>query len=932
MSPIDLGSLRTTSSDVAIRKIRNHLVGKQALKQSAIEAGLLPALGDVLRSETSGDEHFLEAAAVVSILANEGPSFVQPILRSDIPTQLVQKLALADNLRTSVGLLKCLNTIASELPTGGNGQWSEEPSFAELLYGTNIIWVRKGLESKDVTFIERQTCDLTIALLCKTCKAERHRSYITDNAILSLLAQRLAAFIVAEGLIAPSLEAIDFPASATAVLPEAASPKGHLSPILEAIALLIENSRRRAEIFLSDPAIEAVFPRSTDLFTLSSIRQAPWGGNTSARMQYRFAIDAILPTVPVRVRAGSASNLNFPPLGAGPLQRRRSSFHPNPPQAANVAFTTDARDEEEKGIIPALLFIARDSRGKRRLVACRLLAVLLDLKFIPKSRSRAFAYLLVPLVVRMLDVQEPLSDHSANNGSYMSDGIFYSKAAPAILGKLIMDDADFQKVAVDAQAISKIASSLKKTFETSSVRKGKPWKPYKDVDMDLEITSDDCRLGPFGPSRRARLEMKYREGLLQALANIAPSNDDYRKQICDQGVLPHIMQAMETYTVRKSVTGVDEIVGNSASTILAACGCIRALTRSVTALRTKLVDADVAKSVIKLMDSSDPEIRIAATTVVTNLAMDFSPMKESFSHDNLVKILCNQARSTILRLRLESLWALKQLAVNAPLVLKLKIVSELDCGWIRQLISTDPADTLPSGTHGSGMSQSDSQRTSATEDIIMREESDDDDDDATDNFEEVIPDTSWANDAVDRPETDYLIQCQLLDLLRNLFCGDNASDLVDSVLTQVGPSDFFEILRKRLSNRRVLGATRKENIEHPPRADIVLKVLYTVVHIAACSQAWRRAVTNEGTLLKLVLAFHNHSQREIRVLVCWVAINLLYEDDVSDRFSCRQRAIDLSKIGYREKVAKMENDPDLDVRERAKSATSLFNNLLDPRS
>jgi hypothetical protein len=107
--------------------------------------------------------------------------------------------------------------------------------------------------------------------------------------------------------------------------------------------------------------------------------------------------------------------------------------------------------------------------------------------------------------------------------------------------------------------------------------------------------------------------------------------------------------------------------------------------------------------------------------------------------------------------------------------------------------------------------------------------------------------------------------------------------------------------------------------------------LYIIIHIAACSQKWRTRVAGDHELLKLILGFVSHSQDEIRANCCWVAINLTFEDEVSDRVSCRRRANELSKLGYRLQLQKLENDPSLNVRERAKTAMTLFAILLDQR-
>ncbi|KPI35675.1 uncharacterized protein AB675_1246 [Cyphellophora attinorum] len=928
MTAIDIGDLRSDPVPSTIRRFRTQLIGKQTLKESSVQAGILPLLCEILthyqnenpQSDSQYSESlYAEIASLVSVLAHEGASYVLPILKSDILELLLQRLVQDSTLRDALAILKCLNTIASELPSRADGEWEQDTTLADLLYSSQYIsCIVNGVRSACDSVASSQVCDLTVSLLCRTCTTEEQKSVLADHFILEALALKLAAFVVGQGYVAPSLGAIDFPESAASVLQPPASVHAHLSPLMEAIALVLENSAERARSFFSISELETVLPRTKDMSTPNNARQAPWAGSTGAIPQGRHAMEIYLPAVPARPHTATASNVNFPPLGAGAFQRRRSSFHPTPPQTASSIFDSQNQAaEEEVGLVPYLLVLVCESRGRRRLVACKLLAVLQDLGLVHKSRRRMFGSLLVPLLVRMLDIDEPAArDGLANAGSYLSDGSYYSKAAPSVLGRLIVDDPDLQKMAVECKAILRLSSNLKKSFDVVPSQKSIQWKPYKSSHADMDTLPDDCTLGSTGPSDTVRQHMRHREAILQALAAIAPDVDEYRQDICKQGVLPLIIKATDPLKLDQDpLTKMSSVCGNAPSTVVAACGCVRALTRSVKALRTKLVDAEVAKRIIMLISSTDPEVTIAATQVLTNLAMDFSPVKDEMDMTHVTTRLCLQAHSAHARLRYESLWTLKQLAVNESKELKMKIVKELSCNFIRELICTDPNDVRPGEVIGLGSTNR------SGEDVDMSDV-------------EPLDPPDWFGPQNQFPqhslEEDYLIQEQMFDLLRNLFCGNSAADIVEYVLKQIGDREFFEALRKRLNTRRDYGATRRDNVDSPPRASLVSTVLYVVNHIAASSQTWRHAVIAETGLMKAILSLASHSEAGVRVGVCWLAINLMYEDDSSDKVFCQQRARELIRQGYRDKIIRLENDADLNVRERAKTAMYLFGALLEP--
>jgi hypothetical protein len=796
------------------------------------------------------------------------------------------------------------------------------------------------------TVASQQTCDAALALLCKTVQTEQQKRGLVDSGLLTLLCARLASFVVAEGLVPPGSEALGDDSAPFATLPDPAPSFAHLSPVLEALSVLTEQSKSRTALFLADPTIRTVLPDPKDGFSPADIRRAPWGasyfsGGAVPRSRLHGPFDCLLPSPPVFERVSNATQVAFPPLGSIYMPPIRTSWAPTPNNPSRLQFGQDAEDKfEESPVVSWLLYVARESRGKRRLLAARLLVNLYGLDLVKKERGHSFATLLVPLLSRMLE-NDPVVDGTVSQtkrSHLLSNGLHYSRAAPAVLAALVMDDSESQNSAVESHAIANLAAGLKSTFDPPTGRQSSPWQPFTSTEPPTASTSPATTIGRGGPTMAIRSEMEYREGCLQALAAIAPFEDDYRKEICDQGALAHIMQALEPYQVSFGPKQQMEVTGNSAPVILAACGAVRMLTRSVKALRTKLVEAEVAKPIVRMMSSTNPEVRIAATRVLANLVIDFSPMKESVSDSTVVKKLCEQAHSANARLRLESLWALKQLVLNASQKLKQDVVDELGSSWIKLLIKTDPIN-IPRGEviglvereYPAPSRQTRSAGPVANpEDVIMSD--DDSEGEDVGPEEETAPEGTGGLDTRHTTEDDTEIQAQLLDLLRNLFCGDNASELVDYVFDEMGADDFFRMMLDRLRPRTLAGPTRKDNSTTPAPATIVVKVLYILVHIGACAPKYRDLMVSQQALLKQVLTYTTHADREVRAQCCWITINLIYDDEVADRPACRQRALDLQKLGFIQPLGKLESDRDLNVRERAKSAIHLFSKLIYKKS
>jgi hypothetical protein len=209
---------------------------------------------------------------------------------------------------------------------------------------------------------------------------------------------------------------------------------------------------------------------------------------------------------------------------------------------------------------------------------------------------------------------------------------------------LITDSEYLQKAAFDAGIVGKLSKMLKISYdpvlETTNTH---PWSPAGE-DYEQDVNAPSPRLSRNGQSPLLIHKIKVRESTLKAIASLVPFKDDYRKAIVDQGVMPYIVESMSSTPGKPSPKSSDKsekILNkspveeskqgygvNPVSVLIAACGAARALSRSVSVLRTTLIDSGVAEPVFRLLQHPDIEVQIAATATVCNLLTDVSPMRE----------------------------------------------------------------------------------------------------------------------------------------------------------------------------------------------------------------------------------------------------------------------------------------------------------------
>ena len=888
-----------------------------------------------------------------------GTQFIFPLLVADVQAPLLSILSSNDcPPQLTLAALRTLNTMADYLPPEGTYYWPKDGRLAKALYAREPAEaMAKTIRNESNSNIAQQSASLAACLMSKTLSNEQQKTQLVEAGVLDSLAAKLASFVVAEGCVLPTPEALANGHGSPGRIPPSAPPTARIHPFLHLTALIVDGSKSRAEHLLSSPDLQSVFPRPQPEISPSEIKKTPWGsstylsGSAIPRIQDQSLLDTLLPNVP-GFHQPTSHNSNFPPLGSSSLQNANqpSLFQPGSGSLGDPASTGEVDDGEESPLIPWLTFLTRKELDLPRVMAAKLLISLFRLGFAHRKRASQFRMTLVPLLVGILEKDYRPSENGAVPGSdVLSPRLRIKEETPAILASLIMDHKDLQKAAYDAAAVKKLSLLLKESYDPLPHHAEGMWTPERTMGSGAEHTTEPERmLGKAGPTPIARHLMKFREGLLQALASIAPFEDEYRKAICDQGVLPYIIDSLKPYSAISAMSQVDNriIPGNAAGTLLAACGATRALTRSVSILRTNLIDAGVTDPLFQLINEQNIDVQIAATSVICNLALDFSPMKEIIINRGITKVLSRHAHEANIGLRIESVWALKHLVYNAPNDIKKQVFSELDPVWIKQVISSDPfnepnranlsgdpsRNTLFAVANARGdhvnLLNSEPMPTEWSAETRARLE----------QFHRNVAARQAEQDAKDavaytnqNRQDDVAVQEQVIDLLRNMFCGTGAAEMTDHVLGTIGTSDFLSIMASRLRPSVSNSPHRKDARAHLSRDEILVAVLYVLIHLAAGQARFRRLLADHRDILGLIVPLMEHKNRTVRSNACWIAINLTYQDGEADHSDCKRRARLLHDLGFTKKLHALQDDPELDVKERTKTALQLMSQYL-PKS
>ncbi|KAF2216266.1 hypothetical protein CERZMDRAFT_33897 [Cercospora zeae-maydis SCOH1-5] len=940
------------------RHLKNVIVGHEQRKALAVQHGIVQHLADIIASGSKGKRRLelngvslsahadhataeealrLQAILIIGSLASGGQA--QPLCAADIPKLLVETLPGEHASRLTIATLQALKALASFWSTTDE---TLEYDFWSALFNEESLAVFKSILLHTVKGPAAQqqvalVAEIIAALPEENCSGPK--TLFTSCGLLDTLAALLVSHAVQNKIV--------WYRGDRSRLPQA-PPGNWLPSVLAAIAAIIHGSSYRAHRFILAPAVRDLFLQSETDTTEQRTMLSPRHGFVTFN-------ESKLP--PLHIPASKTVS-HGPVSGAFPALRTLQNSKQGNGNAEASILVSDI--DHSNAVCGWLLVLTRSMRGYQRLSALRLLA-LAEIAQKTRERQRQLSLLAVPLAVQLVQVAN--DSKTQDTGTEQQELKLIREQACSVLALLIGSVKEFQIAAVEAGAIKHVCPILKKSFD--NVVAAKPmWSARPDMQPDANMPAS-CQPGSLTFPPGVGHAMRCRESALRALEAIAAKEDLHRKAIIDFGVVSCIIDSLkplpENIPVeahgRVQVTPKD---GNTTRVVLAACRAAQSMSRSVSVLRTSLIDGGIAKPLISLLNHESLTIQIAATDVCCNLLPDFSPMREDLSEGNVVRTLAEHARSNSPELRLSSLWALKHLVYNCPKEVKLAALEELGTGWLVGIIQGEQRETIGGGvsvglsTPNAAGEQVDLLNPSSmeldeptNEDDEAMDEGDEDGEMLFDEASSTHYQASQMRSTLNPPAPAFntkrflssiremeqsgeyasrrdeaKIQQQALDFIRNFINGEDCMALSDHLMNAIGSAKVYELLTAKLSPVTRSGGRQVYNT-----TELVLSTIHVLIHLANASAKHRQLLIAQKPLLQAMLPHFNHVDHRVRVMSVWAVNSLTYIEDGDDRRDARQRSQELKAVGIEQAVRALQGDHNLDVRERVKTAIRQFETL-----
>ncbi|GAX79437.1 hypothetical protein CEUSTIGMA_g6878.t1 [Chlamydomonas eustigma] len=232
---------------------------------------------------------------------------------------------------------------------------------------------------------------------------------------------------------------------------------------------------------------------------------------------------------------------------------------------------------------------------------------------------------------------------------------------PTVLAKLIENNEELQRAALDADAVKLLAMMLSPPSNST---------PSASVPSSSSGNTVPLSSGSVG------MTPPKQEGILKALCNLCMDQNTGRKQLLEAKVMQHILRCLEA-----PETGVRA----------AAAKCVMALSRSISNLRSGVMESGVVAVLCRLLtEDKCSRVQVNAAGALCNLGLEFSSVKEAVLSSGTLQHLVRMMSSTEdIEMRIQGCMALRNLAYKSDDSLKEIFMKAVTWPQMRSLIDSE---------------------------------------------------------------------------------------------------------------------------------------------------------------------------------------------------------------------------------------------------
>eukprot|EP00824_Muranothrix_gubernata_P022509 TRINITY_DN5463_c0_g1_i3.p1 TRINITY_DN5463_c0_g1~~TRINITY_DN5463_c0_g1_i3.p1 ORF type:complete len:497 (-),score=103.92 TRINITY_DN5463_c0_g1_i3:745-2235(-) len=387
------------------------------------------------------------------------------------------------------------------------------------------------------------------------------------------------------------------------------------------------------------------------------------------------------------------------------------------------------------------------------------------------------------------------------------------------------------------------------------------------------VTKDDVMTHVF-PAIVKLLEEtgEIQENVPLVLARLVAGDEDLQKAACDVNCIAKL----STFLIAPQ-----GVAPKLKENVLL---CLAALASRREEGRMKIVEGKVLGEISEALGDTSPGVRAAACLVARSLSRSVKTIRTSLVDSGFAPGLMGLLRDKDIQVREEACATLCNIVLDfCPLKEAL-----VECGIVRELVSLVHAVEDPLRLHSIwALKNLLYQSTLLVRDRVMSE-------------------LTWSDLLCLLEDVNTDVREQALAVVRNLAVGKFTD--IERVL-RGGGDHLFRVLEGMF--------------QHGTPDRCMIQALYVVCNIATGSELQKRRIIGSD-LLPCVLKATAHHNPAIRVAAVWCVINLAWERDVG----ATERVERMRAMGFENALVNMRGDPDLDVRDRVRTALELFSKFV----